>query len=139
MSSPAVQDAARALATGGTWPASIPFRETFNQWVDPATIDGSFSTLVFETESEERLSVGQHEYLERGTISVHIFAPRGSNYASLNAAFEAVRPVILGHLWPAHINILSAGSPEVISPGGEGMHVEAVSQVRYMYQHTGGQ
>ena len=41
MSSPNVRDAVRALCNSGLWPASIPYVETFNEYVDPATIQGA--------------------------------------------------------------------------------------------------
>ena len=138
MSSPAVRSAAQSLAESGSWPASIPFSDTFNQWVDPATIRGTWSTLEFDVESDEKVGIGQHEYLERGTITVHVYAERGKAFTELGAAFDALRPVILGHLWPASISIQSVSAPDVVSPGGKGLHVHAAVAARYLYQHQGG-
>lgn len=138
MSSPAVRTAARALAESVSWPASIPFVETFNVLPDEAALKGTFSTLDFEVESDERLGIGVHEYLERGTIRIVVRSKAGQSFGDLEAAFDALRPVILGHVWPSHITITSVGAPIVAQPGGKGLHVEAEVNARYLYQHAGG-
>lgn len=138
MSSPTVRSAMRALATSPSWPAAIPYRETFNAYVDPDTIEGAWSTTEYEISETERIALGRHEYLERGTITVRVRAPRGASFSAIEAAADAVRPVILGHVWPSSIGIQSVGAMAVLSPGGTGLHVEAEMPVQYVYQHGGG-
>lgn len=138
MSSPAVRTAMRALATSGTWPTALPYRETFNQYVDPATIEGAWSTLAFEITDTERIALGRHEYLERGEVTVWAFAPRGASFSEIEDAADALRPVILGHTWPSSIGVLAVGAMNVVSPGGAGLHVQASLAVEYTYQHGGG-
>ena len=138
MSSPNVRSAMRALATSGTWPGTLPYRETFNQYVDPATIESAWSTVSYGKPDTQRIALGRHEYLERGEITVHAFAPRGASFAEIEGAADALRPVILGHVWPSSIGILAVGAMDVISPGGAGLHVHAQLDVEYTYQHGGG-
>jgi hypothetical protein len=138
MSSPTVRQAARGCLESPAWPSSIPYVETFNRAPDPADVRDAFSTVYFSPTDTSRISLGMNEFEERGEIEVVVFASRGRAFADIEAAVYAIRPVILGHLWPSSITILSVDAGEVVSPGGDGLHVEARVAVPYVYYHTGG-
>lgn len=137
MSSPAVQTAVRALMTGGSWPGGVPYVETFSKYVDPDEIDRAFSTVRFQKPQTRNTELGTPWYFEEGEFEIQLFAEVGKSFAEINGAVDAVRPVVLGHLWPGSITIQAVEAPEVVSPGGGGLHVEATVEVRYTYEHGG--
>lgn len=138
MSSPAVRQATRDLFASPAWPGALPYRETFNTYVDPDTIQGQWSTVRYAVTEDRRVCVGTPIFEETGEIEVQVFAERGTDFAQIESAFDAIRPVILGHLWPNVITIHTVGAMEVPSPGGAGLHVEATIPIRYTYEHQGG-
>jgi len=104
MSSPEVRAAARALVTGGSWPAGLPYRETVEQVpAEGRPTPGALSawcTLGFEGDTDDPIGIGPDSLLrEEGRVVFRCFAEGGEGDTALGALVSAASTAIRSYAW----------------------------------------
>ena len=138
MSSSQIRTLARSLSSAAGWPSGLPYKETFSDAPNPATLPDAWFTVSFQYSATDPVSIGP-TVLEResGAVIVSGLARSGDGDGTLLALLDTARPLIKPHFEASSgVYVNSVSTPTDADPDVDGEWLRLDLTVDYQRDFT---